>query len=60
MKAFRKHKVNNLYWSFELKEWVTQNCIPFGSLVIDHEGRDISKELKVINPLHKRRDKLIK
>lgn len=47
MQVFKKHKTQNRYWSFELKEYVTQNMIPIGSLVIDHNGRDISKELKV-------------
>jgi hypothetical protein len=47
IKAFKKHKTKNLYWAFDLKEYVTQNMIPVGSLVIDHNGRDISKLLKV-------------
>lgn len=47
MKVFKKHKIKNLYWSFELREYVTQNMIPVGSLVINHVGRDISKEVRV-------------
>lgn len=47
MKVFKKHKKHNLYWSFEHKAYVTQNMIPVGSLVIDHNGRDISKDLCV-------------
>lgn len=47
MKVFKKHKTKNLYWSFEAREYVTQNCIPVGSLVIDHNGRDISSSVKV-------------
>jgi hypothetical protein len=47
MKVFKKHATQNRYWSFELREYVTQNMIPVGSLVINHLGQDISKELKV-------------
>lgn len=47
MKIFKKHKDKNIYWSYQNKEYVTQNMIPVGSLVIDHNGRDISKQLKV-------------
>lgn len=47
MKVYKKHRTKNLYWSYTLKEYVTHNMIPLGSLVIDHSGRDISKELKV-------------
>jgi len=47
MKVFKKHKINNLYWSFEFKTYVSHNEIPVGSLVIDHLGRDISGLLKV-------------
>lgn len=41
IKTFKKHKIKNLYWAFELKEYVTQNMIPVGSLVIDHTGREL-------------------
>jgi len=47
LKVFKKHKIHNLYWSYTILEYVTQNMIPVGSLVIDHTGRDISKALKV-------------
>ncbi len=47
MKIYRKHKTKNLYWSYELKEYVTINCIQPGSLVIDSVGRDISKQAGV-------------
>lgn len=47
MKAFKKHKTKNLFWSFETKEYVTQNMLPKGSLIIDHNGRNISKLYKV-------------
>lgn len=46
-KIFKKHKTKNLYWSFELCEYVTQNMIPVGALVIDWIGRDISSEVKI-------------
>ncbi len=47
MKVFKKHKIKNLYWSFDLKEYVSQNMIPIGALVINHNGQDISKQLGV-------------
>lgn len=56
MKVFKKHATQNRYWSFDLKEYVTQNMIPVGSLVIDHSGRDISRELKVWLKLNQNQD----
>lgn len=47
MKVFKKHATQNRFWSYEHKEYVTQNMIPVGALVIDHNGRDISKSVGV-------------
>lgn len=47
MRVFRKHKTKNLYWCYLHREYISHNCIPHGSLVLDYSGRDITKHLKI-------------